>query len=74
LKHLLSLILLMSVGVALGIAPAETINGTGFRRPFGYSLDSSDAEARTPKILYHGGPIPLGSVPVYIGFCANTLP
>jgi hypothetical protein len=66
LKHLLSLILLVSVGVALGIAPAETINGTGIRRPFGYSLDSSDAEARTPKILYHGGPILLGSVPVYI--------
>ena len=66
MKHLLSLSLLVSLGVALGIAPAETINGTGIRRPFGYPLDSSDAEARTPKILYHGGPILLGSVPVYI--------
>ena len=66
MKRLLSLTLLPALGVALGIAPAETINGTGIRRPFGYSLDSSDGEARTPKILYHGGPILLGSVPVYI--------
>jgi hypothetical protein len=76
-KRLLSLTLLPALGVALGIAPAETINGTGIRRPFGYSLDSSDGEARTPKILYHGGPILLGSVPVYIiyygTFPSNTI-
>ena len=71
MKRLLSLTLLPALGVALGIAPAETINGTGIRRPFGYSLDSSDGEARTPKILYHGGPILLGSVPVYIIYYAT---
>jgi hypothetical protein len=40
---------------------AETINGTSIKFPFGQMQP-----ARTPQILYHGGPIMLGSVRVYL--------
>ncbi|PWU00533.1 MAG: hypothetical protein C5B51_24965 [Terriglobia bacterium] len=52
--------------MSLSIASAETVNGTGIRRPYGYPIPADNDAARSPKITYHGGPILLGSVPVYI--------
>jgi len=68
MKHFLSAVLLTTLGLGLSLANAETVNGTGIRRPFGYSSGSTDAQdARTrQQILYHGGPILLGSVPLYL--------
>jgi hypothetical protein len=64
MKILRSVVLLTALGA--GLASAETVNGTGIKRPFGYSSSSDEQAARTPTILYHGGPILLGAVPVYI--------
>ena len=46
---------------ALGAALAQVPAGAKYRVPFGAS-----GESHTPQILYHGGPILLGSVPIYI--------
>jgi len=57
MRHLAALSLLLA---GSAILPAETINGTSIKPPF------SAARPRSTQIEYHGGPILLGSVPVYI--------
>ncbi len=72
MRFLILLTIFIAASIPLAIlAGNDTDPVVVVKKPFGQLTDKRSTQGSTPQILYHGGPILLGKVPVYVIYYGN---
>ena len=71
MRTFIAVTILALAAIAARIVTAEESDLVVVKKPFAHHMDRGGSNGSVPQILYHGGPVLLGTVPLYVIYYGN---